>query len=56
MFYEMIERLIKIKENRYIKDVTYGNIKRCYQWYIDHGYSEDDALDEAVKFMVIHAW
>lgn len=53
---EIIQRLLKIQNDRRIKDATYVSLKRCYQWCVSRGYSEEDALDETIRFMFIHTW
>ena len=54
---ELIEKLMKIKDNRYKKDVTLGNITRAYHWYHEHEHlDEDEAITATLRFMFKNGW
>ena len=54
---EIIEKLLRIKNERYMKDVTLGNLNRAFKWYVEHEHmNEEDALDATIKFMFENAW
>ena len=50
-----IERLMKIKEEKFIKDQTLANFNKNFRYFKDKGMSDEEAEDATFKFFIENA-